>query len=169
MACPGGRIWGITSDTESGPVLNADAEMQIQYPPHHRDRSVLLSSLLPACMHVCMASTCFSLGRDLGGPASSTQPSPQLPWVELPAPAAPVAKVEFEDRPPPSFFSSSHCCLGRASSCKPPGAGESEHSAMSLFRFVKLSWGPLLDYIDRHVLYAMRWALSRGFGTRMAI
>lgn len=48
----------------------------------------------------------LSLGQVLGGPPSSTQPPPQLPWVEAPAPAGPVAKVEFEDWGAPlSLFS----------------------------------------------------------------
>lgn len=118
-----------------------------------------------SCMHACMPPHTFPLGLGLGGPPSSTQPPPQLPWVERPAPAGPVAKVEFEDGPPSFFFlfASSHRCLGRASSCT-PCAGESEHSAMSLFRFVKLSWGRALNtcrhnalgWVDCHVGFGLR-------------
>lgn len=122
---------------QGGPVLNAKCKLQINYPTTHTIVTGL--SLFPlSCMHACLHILYSWTG--LGGPPSSTQPPPQLPWVERPAPAGPVAKVEFEDRPPSFFSSSSHRCLGQASSCT-PCAGESEHSAMSLFRFVKLSWG----------------------------
>lgn len=84
-------IWRGWHTGERGDNSSREAlcSMQINYPPHHRGR---FWSLLHALL-----STCFSLGQSLGGPASSTQPSRQLPWVEVPAPAGPAAKVEFEE------------------------------------------------------------------------
>lgn len=148
--------------SESGPVLNADPEMQMQinYPPHHRDRFVQFLSLLHACMLACCLHILYSWTKSRRACLLHTTTTPRLSWVEPPAPAGPVAKVEFEDSPPPSLFSSSHCCLGRASSCTPWlwRVGTLCDELVSICQAVLGCFG--LGRIDRHTHNALAaWAV----------
>lgn len=75
--------------------------------------------------------------------------------------------MEFEDGAPFVFVVLSLARAGQFMHALRPG--ESERSAMSLFRFVKLSWGhlgpPRRCLLYTTCLYALPWWLSRGLAT----